>query len=159
MSSWQANPGTKVFTAAGSQTLFGGSGSWCGSGCGKCYQLTNVGSIAASGQGGCTGAGDTITVMVTNLCPANGNEQWCSQPSNQFGYGAHFDIMSKDGPLGWSKSLFGRFNWRVSLTFRLDNPVVRYKEVTCPGSLNSDYATCQCAKGATSRVRRGLIGS
>ena len=114
MSSWQKSAGTKIFTAAGSQSLFGGSGSWCGSGCGKCFQLTNVGSIAAKGQGDCTGTGDTITVMVTNLCPANGNEVWCSQPSNQFGYGAHFDIMSEGGPLGWSKSPLLR--WLGQLT-------------------------------------------
>ena len=102
MASWQANPGSGLYTAAGSQNLFGGSGSWCGSGCGTCYELTNTGSIAADGQGDCTGAGDTITVLVSNLCPANGNEQWCSVP-NQFSYPAHFDIMSQDGPQGWSK--------------------------------------------------------
>lgn len=142
MSSWQASAGAQLFTAAGSQSLFdSGSSSWCGSGCGKCYKLTNVGAVAASGQGDCTGAGDSITVMVTNLCPANGNEQWCSQPSNQYGYGAHFDIMSQGGPNGWN------------------NPVVKYEEVACPGSLTADWKTCQCASGKTSRVRRGLLGA
>ena len=104
MASWQTGDGSTIFTAAGSQNLFGGSGSWCGSGCGQCYELTNSGYIAAEGQGSCTGAGDTITVMITNLCPANGNAQWCSQPTDQYGYGAHFDILSQNGPAGWSKS-------------------------------------------------------
>jgi len=145
MSPWQASPGgTNLYTAASSQNLFAGPGSsssWCGSGCGKCYTLTNVGTIAAAGQGDCTGSGDTITVMVTNLCPANGNQQWCSQPENQYGFGAHFDIMSQGGPLGWN------------------NPVVKYQEVPCPGSLTADWQTCQCASGKTSRVRRGLMGA
>jgi endoglucanase len=145
MSPWQASPGgTNLYTAASSQNLFDGpssSSSWCGSGCGKCYQLTNAGAIAAAGQGDCTGSGDTITVMVTNLCPANGNQQWCSQPENQYGFGAHFDIMSQGGPLGWN------------------NPVVKYEEVACPGSLTADWQTCQCASGKTSRVRRGLMGA
>ena len=144
MAAWQASPGgTAIYTAAGSQNLFDGEGSsssWCGSGCGKCYKLTNVGAIAASGQGDCTGAGQSITVMVTNLCPANGNAVWCSQPTNQYGYGAHFDIMSQNGPEGWN------------------NPVVQYEAVACPGSLTSDFKTCQCASSSTSRVRRGLMG-
>ena len=144
MSPWQASPGSpNLYTAAGSQNLFAPSSpsSWCGSGCGKCYTLTNAGAIAASGQGDCTGAGDTITVMVTNLCPANGNEQWCAQPENRYGFGAHFDIMSQAGPAGWN------------------NPVVKYEEVPCPGSLSADWQTCRCAGGKTSRVRRGLVGA
>lgn len=104
MASWQTGDGNTIFTAAGSQNLFGGSGSWCGSGCGQCYELTNAGYVAAEGQGDCTGKGETITVMITNLCPANGNAQWCSQPADQYGYGAHFDILSQGGPRGWSKS-------------------------------------------------------
>lgn len=142
MASWQASPpgGNTIFTAAGSQNLFDtGSSSWCGSGCGTCYELTNTGSIAADGQGECTGAGETITVMITNLCPANGNAQWCSVP-DQYGFPAHFDIMSQGGPMGWN------------------NPVVAYKEVACPGSLSSSFGSCQCAKGGASRVRRGVMG-
>ncbi len=110
MASWQAGDGSTVFTAAGSQNLFGGSGSWCGSGCGQCYELTNVGYVAGEGQGDCTGAGDKITVMITNLCPADGNAQWCSQPTDQYGYGAHFDILSQGGPAGWSKSMISGSN-------------------------------------------------
>lgn len=144
MSSWQASAGEKIYTAAGSQNLFAGSGStssWCGSGCGKCYKLTNVGAVAADRMGDCTGAKQSITVMVTNLCPAQGNAEWCAQPKNKYEFESHFDIMSKDGPEGWN------------------NPVVKYEEITCPGSLVSDFATCQCTSGKTSRVRRGLVGA
>lgn len=56
-------------------------------------------------MGDCTGAGETITVMITNLCPAQGNAQWCSVP-DQYGFGAHFDIMSQAGPGGWSEFVF-----------------------------------------------------
>ena len=42
--------------------------------------------------------------MVTNLCPAQGNERWCAKPKNEFGYGAHFDINAKDKVLsGWGE--------------------------------------------------------
>ena len=142
MATWQASTGSEtIYTAAGSQHLFDtGSSSWCGSGCGKCYKLTNTGALGAVGQGTCAGAGQSITVMVTNLCPAVGNTQWCNQPTNEYGFEAHFDIMSQDGPSGWN------------------NPVVKYEEVACPGSLPSDWKTCQCASSATSRVRRGLVG-
>ena len=108
---WQESPGPGLFTAAASQNLFdgaGSTGSYCGTGCGKCYNVTNLGYIAATGEGDCTGAGQSITVMVTNLCPANGNQQWCAQPKNEYDFPAHFDIMqassSAGGPMGWSKS-------------------------------------------------------
>ena len=106
MALWQTSPADRVFTAAGSQNLFdSSSSSWCGNGCGKCYELTNVGHVAATGQGRCTGGGDSIIVMITNLCPADGNEVWCSQPKNQYGYRTHFDIMNGDGgPMGWGES-------------------------------------------------------
>ncbi|KAI4181829.1 MAG: hypothetical protein L6R41_006380 [Letrouitia leprolyta] len=109
-SSFNDSPG--LFTTAASQNLYdgqGSSGSYCGTGCGKCYNVTNLGYIAAPGQGDCTGAGQSITVMVTNLCPAAGNQQWCAQPTNRYNYPAHFDIMqassSAGGPQGWSKCL------------------------------------------------------
>lgn len=112
MYSWQQSPGPGLFTTAASQNLYdgqGSSGSYCGTGCGKCYNVTNLGYIAAPGQGDCTGAGQSITVMVTNLCPAAGNQQWCAQPTNRYNYPAHFDIMqassSAGGPQGWSKCL------------------------------------------------------
>ena len=112
---WQQSPGPGLFTAAASQNLFdgeGSTGSYCGTGCGQCYNVTNLGYIAAQGQGDCTGVGESITVMTTNLCPANGNQQWCAQPTNEYDFPAHFDIMqassSAGGPMGWSKSLTSR---------------------------------------------------
>lgn len=124
--SWQLS-GSGFHTAAGSPALFG-SGSWCGSGCGKCYQLTSTGA-APSGQGNGGASGQSITVMVTNLCPTAGNAQWCSPAgsANSYGYDYHFDIMAQS-------EVFG------------DNPVVDFEEVTCPGAASTDYAQCQCAQ-------------
>ncbi len=118
---------------SGSQALFDAGGStWCGSGCGTCYKviipsplffffpdfrilrtidplchlkLTSTGKAPCQmcGYGG--GAGQSIIVMVTNLCPYNPNSDWCPEAhaANQYGYDAHFDIMVKDY-FGWSKS-------------------------------------------------------
>lgn len=79
---WQTGIASGVYTAAGSQALFdaaNSASSWCGAGCGTCYQLTSTGAApcAACGTGGVSG--QSITVMVTNLCPYNGNAQWCPQ--------------------------------------------------------------------------------
>ena len=40
--------------------------------------------------------------MVTNLCPAQGNEEWCGggAEGNKYGFEAHFDIMSQALPAG-----------------------------------------------------------
>jgi len=73
--------------------------------------------------------------MVTNLCPYNGNQQWCPNPgaTNQYGYGAHFDLLDTGG-------LIDAIGW--------NNPAVTYRQVAC-GSFNSptcsDAANCQCA--------------
>ncbi|KIN08131.1 glycoside hydrolase family 45 protein [Oidiodendron maius Zn] len=131
MFGWQLSPASGVYTAAGSQALFDTSGlSWCGSGCGKCYSLTSTGNAPCSSCGTGGAAGETIIVMVTNLCPYNGNAQWCPQPggTNQYGYSYHFDIMAQS-------EVFG------------DNPVVDFEEVACPSSVASDYQQCQCATG------------
>lgn len=148
--------GNGFYTAAGSSSLFG-SGTWCGSGCGKCYKLTSTGS-APSGQGTGGASGQSITVMVTNLCPYSGNERWCPQRlvyllrhatsstqskfgrswlialanyhsgNNQYGYQYHFDIMAQNPVIG-------------------DNSIVDFEEVACPGTASSDFQQCQCAKG------------
>ena len=73
----QQSGGNGLYTAAASTSLFG-TATWCGSGCGTCFKLTSTGS-APSGQGTGGAAGNSITVMVTNLCPYNGNEKWCPQ--------------------------------------------------------------------------------
>jgi endoglucanase len=65
--------------------------------------------------------------MVTNLCPYDGNEQWCPQVggTNEYGYSYHFDIMAES-------IIFG------------DNPVVDFEPVACPGQATSDWDTCVC---------------
>jgi len=82
MNNWQRT----TFTAAPSYPIFG-SGSWCGSGCGKCYRLTNEG-FSPEGKGG--PKGDSIEIMVTNFCPDFG---WCQPHPNKYGYNYHFDLM------------------------------------------------------------------
>jgi endoglucanase len=125
----QLSPASGVYTAAGSQALYDASGlSWCGAGCGKCYQLTSTGNAPCSSCGTGGAAGQSIIVMVTNLCPNNGNAQWCANPggTNQYGFEYHFDIMAQSEVLG-------------------DNPVVNFSEVACPGAASSDFTQCQCA--------------
>ena len=103
LSSGAGSP-NKIVLAAGSQNLFGPT-TWCGAGCGKCFELENVGAVAADKMGDCGGAGQKITVMLTDVC-ATSNAEWCSQPVNQYGFDTHFDIGRSAGELGWSKSSF-----------------------------------------------------
>ncbi|KAL4783265.1 RlpA-like double-psi beta-barrel-protein domain-containing protein-containing protein [Aspergillus varians] len=125
---WQYGISSGVYTAAANQALFdGGMKHWCGSGCGKCYRLTSTGvsTCETCGAGGETGK--SITVMVTNLCPFAGNEQWCANPGqlNAHGYGYHFDIMGAAGVFG-------------------DNVVVEFEETACPGDAGLKWKTCEC---------------
>lgn len=64
--------------------------------------------------------------MITNLCPYDGNEEWCPPigGTNEYGYSYHFDIMAES-------EVFG------------DNPVVDFEQVACPSAAVSDYAQCQ----------------
>lgn len=117
-----------MYTAAGSQALFDTAGAtWCGAGCGKCYNLTSTGSSPCNGCGLGGVAGESIIVMVTNLCPYNGNQQWCPEVggTNEYGYSYHFDIMAQS-------EVFG------------DNVVVNFEPVTCPGQATSDWESCVC---------------
>ncbi|OKL58667.1 hypothetical protein UA08_06337 [Talaromyces atroroseus] len=128
LDSWQLGIATDVYTAAGSQALFDtDDSSWCGGGCGKCYNLTSTGESPCStcGTGGV--AGDSIIIMVTNLCPYNGNEQWCPSvgATNDYGYSYHFDIMAES-------EVFG------------NNVVVDFVPVACPGQAVTDWETCEC---------------
>ncbi|TAQ91019.1 hypothetical protein B7494_g624 [Chlorociboria aeruginascens] len=119
---------TGVYTAAASQALYDTAGaSWCGAGCGSCYNLTSTGSAPCSGCGTGGAAGESIIVMVTNLCPSASNAQWCPSVggTNQYGYSYHFDIMAQN-------AIFG------------DNPVVNFEPVACPGQATSDWGTCVC---------------
>lgn len=65
--------------------------------------------------------------MVTNLCPYNGNQQWCPNvgDTNQYGYSYHFDIMAQN-------QVFG------------DNVVVDFEPIACPGQAVADWGTCEC---------------
>jgi endoglucanase len=132
---------TGVYTAAGSQALFDTDGAtWCGGGCGKCYNLTSTGSAPCSTCGNGEAAGASIIVMVTDLCPFNGNEQWCPAVGgdNKYGYSYHFDIMAES-------EVFG------------DNPVVEFEPVACPGQATTDWEQCVCFEQiATDETPAGL---
>ncbi|KAJ5453452.1 Endoglucanase-5 [Penicillium daleae] len=126
--SWQVGITSGVYTAAGSQAFFDTAGaSWCGAGCGKCYNLTSTGESACSSCGTGGVAGESIIVMITNLCPYNGNQQWCPSvgSTNQYGYSYHFDIMAQT-------EVFG------------DNVVVDFEPVACPGQATTDWQSCVC---------------
>jgi len=122
------------YSAAGSPYLFGGTSTWCGSGCGKCYELTPTGYSPTGGNGCGSKCSTSIVVMVTNLCPyTSPNTQWCvpSGQDNSYGYNAHFDLMDQNmngviTALGWN------------------NPEVVYQEVSCPSNLSTDYHQCDC---------------
>ncbi|KAL4790388.1 RlpA-like double-psi beta-barrel-protein domain-containing protein-containing protein [Aspergillus venezuelensis] len=127
---WQYGISHGLYTAAASQALFDSAGPqnhWCGSGCGKCYQLTSTGVSTCPECGAGGEEGKSITVMVTNLCPSVGNEAWCPDPGelNPAGYGVHFDIMG-------GKGVFG------------DNVVVEFAEVPCPHLAGGKWGTCEC---------------
>ncbi|KAJ5488533.1 Endoglucanase-5 [Penicillium diatomitis] len=126
--SWQLGIGNGVYTAAGSQALYDTAGAnWCGAGCGKCYKLTSTGAPPCTDCGTGGVAGKSIIVMVTNLCPYNGNQQWCPNPgaTNQYGYSYHFDIMAQN-------EIFG------------DNVVVDFEPIACPGQATTDWQSCGC---------------
>ncbi|KAL3473217.1 RlpA-like double-psi beta-barrel-protein domain-containing protein-containing protein [Aspergillus californicus] len=127
---WQYGISENLYTAAANQAIFdqpSGMEHWCGSGCGKCYRLTSTGASSCETCGTGGAAGKSITVMVTNLCPFVGNEQWCPNPGqlNAHGYGYHFDIMG-------GHDVFG------------DNVVVEFEEVACPGLAAAKWGTCEC---------------
>ncbi|KZV86720.1 hypothetical protein EXIGLDRAFT_840544 [Exidia glandulosa HHB12029] len=131
MFSWQAGS-AGFYTAAASQAIFDQANkSWCGAGCGLCFQLTSTGNAPCQGCGTGGAAGQSIIAMVTNLCPNNGNAQWCPAVGgkNQYGFSYHFDIMSN-----------GNFIW--------DNAVVDFKQVACPSNAMTDFSQCVCASGA-----------
>ena len=127
-----------VLTAAASYPIFGES--YCGKGCGQCYELTNMGYGPTPNAGASPNyKGDKVIVMVTNSCPEQGNEEWCSSP-NQYKYKQHFD-MGGDGsgsPNGWG------------------NVVVSYKPANCSdsklpeyndkmqGDLEGNWEQCKC---------------
>jgi len=79
--------------------------------------------------------------MITNLCPTNGNAQWCDAPGvvNSYGYDAHFDLMN-----GNNNGLITALGW--------NNPEVVYKPVPCGSGgspPSSDFSQCVCSTTQT----------
>lgn len=68
------------FTAAVSQLAFGsGPGLGPGDACGRCFAVTaNTDPFSPA----FTGPFHTIVVKVTDLCPSQGNEEWCGQSTS-----------------------------------------------------------------------------
>jgi len=116
-------------TAAASPPVFG-AGTWCGSGCGKCFKLSPT-AVGASPDGNGAPALTSLVVKVTNLCPPGGNEAWCSYDVNSFGYDAHFDLMDYN-----MNGIISGMGW--------NNPEVTYEEVDCAANGYTDW-NCQCA--------------
>ena len=113
----------QIYTAGASLQIFGNS-TWCGMGCGQCFNVTPTG-FSAQGKG--TTNIVTITILVTNLC----SSQLCVGPLNNYGYGAHFNLMDnnmagKITDLGW------------------DNPEVYFTMVDCPSSYSLNFKDCNC---------------
>lgn len=91
------------YAAAVSQNLFGaGPGQGAGPACGTCYRLT-IETDASTGAR-VPNAGDSIVVMVDNLCPAAGagdGNSLCAQPDlrtpNSYGGVVDFNLCNDDG--------------------------------------------------------------
>lgn len=76
------------YTAAINQLSFGSSpGLGAGDACGRCFALTGTKDPYSPGYTG--PFGQTIVVKVTDMCPVQGNQQFCGQtlstPTNSFG--------------------------------------------------------------------------
>jgi len=123
-------------TAAASAPIFG-AGTWCGTGCGKCFKLTPT-AVGASPLGRGAPNLTPLVIKVTNLCPYGGNEQWCAYDINSYGYDAHFDIMDYN-----MAGLVSNMGW--------DNPEVTYEEVDCATNGYEDW-NCQCKDYANSTL-------
>ncbi|KAL5513025.1 hypothetical protein ACEPAH_3423 [Sanghuangporus vaninii] len=82
------------YTAALNQLSFGSSpGIGPGDACGRCFALT---ANADPYSPAFTGPFNSIVVKVTDLCPKDGNEEWCGQTTSsttdEHGMSAHFDL-------------------------------------------------------------------
>ncbi|GJE97752.1 endoglucanase V-like protein [Phanerochaete sordida] len=87
------------FTAAMNQLSFGSApGLGAGDACGRCFALTGTHDPFSPSF---TGPFHSVVVKVTDLCPVQGNAEWCGQteshPTNQHGEGVHFDICEDTG--------------------------------------------------------------
>ncbi|KAN0129831.1 endoglucanase V-like protein [Lactarius tabidus] len=91
--------GTNGFSAAVSQLAFGSEpGLGAGNACGRCFELTGEKDPYDLSF---NGPFKTIIVKATDMCPVQGNEQWCGQttqnPVNSFGASMHFDLCQDSG--------------------------------------------------------------
>ncbi|PPQ62901.1 hypothetical protein CVT24_006299 [Panaeolus cyanescens] len=87
------------FTAAMNQLAFGSApGLGAGDACGRCFAITGTADPFSPNF---TGPFHTIVVKVTDLCPVQGNVEWCGQTTsnqnNQHGKPFHFDICQDTG--------------------------------------------------------------
>ncbi|KAI0272303.1 endoglucanase V-like protein [Gloeopeniophorella convolvens] len=87
------------FTAAINQLSFGAApGSGAGDACGRCFAVTGTRDPFSPQF---TGPFHTVVVKVTDLCPVQGNQEWCgqttAQSTNQHGEAVHFDLCEDTG--------------------------------------------------------------
>jgi len=126
------------YNAAVNDTLFGINTSttadeskWnCGSGCGRCFELTTTGKRADNDSW--TPKPDenqTIKVVVTNMCP-NYYNKWCPLPgeTSDYGYEYHFDLQNSfpDGSGSWA-----------GCNGTSCNAEVQFQEIECPDSVKT----------------------
>lgn len=89
-------------------------------GCGNCFEVQTTGTNPY-------GKTDlplvTFNAVVADSCPYNANQEWCPEKvgdSNRHGYEFHLDVFSSDH----SKLGIG------------DNPIVKFRPLECPESVN-----------------------
>ncbi|CAL1539734.1 unnamed protein product [Lymnaea stagnalis] len=116
------------YVTAPSQNFFRGDNLWCGAACGSCVKLTPTGGFVPW-EGRAPRNTNSVTFMVTNVCPVVGNWKWCSS-RNSYGYDVHFDLQNNIGQisngLGW------------------DNVEVTWENVPCSQDQINKYRQCEC---------------
>lgn len=105
----------------------------CGSGCGRCYELTTTGKRADNPSGSWESPDmptekQIIKVVSTNMCPNAYNSTWCAAPSktSSNGYEYHFDLQNSFEGGSWS-----------GCTGKSCNAEVTFKEIACPDDVVS----------------------
>lgn len=128
------------YNAAVNDTLFGidsnktSNTDWnCGSGCGRCYELTTTGRRADNPTGSWESADmptekQTIKVVSTNMCPNVDNSTWCAAPgqTSDMGYEYHFDLQNSFPDGSWA-----------GCNGESCNAEVTFKEIACPPNVVS----------------------
>ncbi|KAF9062037.1 endoglucanase V-like protein, partial [Rhodocollybia butyracea] len=107
------------FTAAINQLAFGSvPGIGAGGACGRCFSLTGTSDPYDPAN---KGPFNTIIVQVTDMCPVQGNEQWCGQtvlnkiPHDRHNGFTSFDLCLDNGAAqaffsGGHNALLGTFS-------------------------------------------------